>query len=254
MNDSDNTSAPARSAPSAADPNWWRQATVYQVYPRSFADYRRRRAGRHRRSHVTHPLPQGARGRRRVAEPLLSVRTGRRRLRRRRLPRRRPKLGTLEHFDALVAEAHAAGHQGDRRHRAEPHLRSARLVPGGACGRPGRARRALHLPRRAGEPASAAHRLGRRTSGAGLDPAARRPAVVPAPLRSRTTRPQLGQPRGARGLPQTLRFWSDRGVDGFRVDVAHGLAKDLNERPARHRRQSESYGGGPARSTAATRF
>ncbi len=27
----------------------------------------------------------------------------------------------------------------------------------------------------------------------------------------------------------TLRFWADRGVDGFRVDVAHGLAKDLTE-------------------------
>ncbi|GAA5230489.1 glycoside hydrolase family 13 protein [Arthrobacter cryoconiti] len=25
----------------------------------------------------------------------------------------------------------------------------------------------------------------------------------------------------------TLRFWADRGVDGFRVDVAHGLAKDM---------------------------
>ena len=27
----------------------------------------------------------------------------------------------------------------------------------------------------------------------------------------------------------TIRFWSDRGVDGFRVDVAHGIAKDLTE-------------------------
>lgn len=26
---------------------------------------------------------------------------------------------------------------------------------------------------------------------------------------------------------ETLRFWSDRGVQGFRIDVAHGLAKDL---------------------------
>jgi alpha-glucosidase len=26
-----------------------------------------------------------------------------------------------------------------------------------------------------------------------------------------------------------LRFWADRGVDGFRVDVAHGLTKDLRE-------------------------
>lgn len=27
----------------------------------------------------------------------------------------------------------------------------------------------------------------------------------------------------------TIRFWSDRGVDGFRVDVAHALKKDLSE-------------------------
>jgi alpha-glucosidase len=27
----------------------------------------------------------------------------------------------------------------------------------------------------------------------------------------------------------TLRFWSDLGVDGFRVDVAHGLVKDMSE-------------------------
>ena len=26
----------------------------------------------------------------------------------------------------------------------------------------------------------------------------------------------------------TIRFWSDHGADGFRVDVAHGLAKDLD--------------------------
>jgi alpha-glucosidase len=28
---------------------------------------------------------------------------------------------------------------------------------------------------------------------------------------------------------RTLRFWADRGVDGFRIDVAHGLRKDMSE-------------------------
>ena len=27
------------------------------------------------------------------------------------------------------------------------------------------------------------------------------------------------------------RFWSDHGTDGFRIDVAHGLAKDLESKP-----------------------
>ena len=30
---------------------------------------------------------------------------------------------------------------------------------------------------------------------------------------------------------KTLRFWSDHGADGFRIDVAHGLAKDLDSKP-----------------------
>lgn len=30
---------------------------------------------------------------------------------------------------------------------------------------------------------------------------------------------------------KTLRFWSDHGTDGFRIDVAHGLAKDVLEQP-----------------------
>jgi alpha-glucosidase len=36
-----------------------------------------------------------------------------------------------------------------------------------------------------------------------------------------------GNPEVREDFHTTLRFWSDRGVDGFRVDVAHALAKDL---------------------------
>lgn len=42
----------------------------------------------------------------------------------------------------------------------------------------------------------------------------------------------------------TLRFWADRGVDGFRIDVAHALAKDLSEPlPSQAELGSDIWGG-----------
>lgn len=38
-------------------------------------------------------------------------------------------------------------------------------------------------------------------------------------------------PRVHEDFQRTLRFWSDHGADGFRIDVAHGLAKELDDRP-----------------------
>ena len=51
--------------------------------------------------------------------------------------------------------------------------------------------------------------------------------MVPPPVRPRAARLQLGEPRGRRrSSTDILRFWLDRGVDGFRIDVAHWLNKD----------------------------
>ena len=47
------------------------------------------------------------------------------------------------------------------------------------------------------------------------------------PVRYQPTRSQLAPPRGSAEFA-TFRFWIDLGVDGFRVDVAHGLIKDLS--------------------------
>ena len=43
------------------------------------------------------------------------------------------------------------------------------------------------------------------------------------------TRALIANPEVREEFHDILRFWSDRGIDGFRVDVAHGLAKDLSE-------------------------
>ena len=166
---------------------------------------RRRRRRRHRRParhHRAPALPARPRRRRRLALA-------------RSTPRRRhdagydvadyrdvdPLFGTLADADAMLAQRPRARPQGHRRPGAQPHLRRARVVPGGAGRRPRQPRaRALHLPRRP--------RRRRRAAAEQLGVGLRRPGwtrvteadgtrpVVPAPLRHQAARLQLGAPRG----------------------------------------------------------
>ena len=170
---------------------------------------------------------------------------------RRSTPRRRPTPATTSPTTATSTrssarsptptrcsrDAHDARPPGHRRPRAQPHLRRARVVPGGAGRRPGQPRaRPLPLPRRPGRGRrAAAEQLGSRSSAARPGPASpsRRHArpVVPAPVRRRAARPQLGAPRGARRV---------------RVDPAV-LARPRRRRLPRRRRPRPGQGGRPAR-------
>ena len=87
-----------------------------------------------------------------------------------------PLFGTLADFDPMLAEAHGARAAGDRRPRAQPHLRAAHpLVPGGARGGARQPRaRTLPVPRRPGRARrAAAERLADRLRRPGLDPGRR---------------------------------------------------------------------------------
>ena len=186
---------------------WWRDAVIYQVYVRSFADGDGDGLGDLPGVISRVPVPAAAGHRRRVAEPLLPVAAGRRRLRRRRLPRRRSAVRHARRRRPADRRGARRRDPSDLRHRPQPHVRRACVVPrrrGCRAGQPGAS--ALRLPRRPGK--------GRRPATERLDERLRRPGVdagrrarwpprpvVPAPVRPQATRPRLDQPGGPRGVP-----------------------------------------------------
>ena len=142
-----------------------------------------------------------------------------------------PRLGTLADFDALVAALHGRGPEDDHRRGAQPHLRGASVVPGGAGRGAGLARTSRYLFRDGRGPAG---ETSPRTTGS---PGSAGPAWHPVGDGQwyfhyfAKEQPDLNwnNPEVRADFRTTLRFWADRGVDGFRVDVAHGLVKDMSE-------------------------
>ena len=225
-------SAQERHSPSTAAEAapWWRQAVVYQVYPRSFADADGDGLGDlpgivSRVDHLAElgvdavwlsPFYPSA-----LADGGYDVADYR---------DVDPRLGTLDDFDAMVDALHARGirivvdivpnHTSDLHEWFQEAL---------AAGR-GSAARERYI-----------FREGKGADGA--EPPTDWVSVFGGSAWERVAdgqwylhnfaieQPDLNwdHPEVRADFVRTLRFWSDRGVDGFRIDVAHMLTKDLTE-------------------------
>ncbi|MEU9499872.1 alpha-amylase family glycosyl hydrolase [Streptomyces sp. NPDC048196] len=221
--------------------DWWRQAVVYQVYPRSFADSDGDGIGdlpgvTSRLGHLADlgvdavwlsPFYPSE-----LADGGYDVADYR---------DVDPRLGTLDDFDALVTEAHRLGLKVMvdivPNHSSDQHVWFQEALRAG----PGSAARERYVFREG----KGAH---------GAEPPTDWLSCFGGPAWTRLPdgwwylhlfapqQPDFNwdNPEVRAEFRKTLRFWSDRGVDGFRVDVAHGLAKDLAA-PLRDIGTVESY-------------
>ena len=225
------TTAPSVSSRDLSDaPDWWRQAVVYQVYPRSFADSDGDGLGDIRgiTSRVPYLAELGvdaiwlspfypsdlADGGYDVAD-YRDV---------------DPRLGTLADMDELIAQLHAHGIRIVvdivPNHTSDKHVWFQEAL---AAGR-GSAARERYIFREG-------------TGVDGAEPPTDWESVFGGSAWERVadgqwylhnfdvSQPDLNwaNPEVRADFVKTLRFWSDRGVDGFRIDVAHMLTKDLTE-------------------------
>ncbi|MGN7799663.1 glycoside hydrolase family 13 protein [Leifsonia sp. 22587] len=222
-------------APSATGEDWWRQAAVYQIYPRSFADGNGDGIGDFAGvlSHLDYiqslgvdavwfsPFYPSA-----LADGGYDIDDYR---------DVDPSIGTLGEFEAIVSNLHrrnikviidlVPNHSSDRHERFREALSAA----------PGSPERARYIFRDG-------------TGDHGELPPNDWQSLFGGPAWTRVVEPDGNPGQWYLHLfaPQqpdwnwdnqdvredflsTLRFWGDRGVDGFRVDVAMALAKDLRE-------------------------
>ncbi len=220
-------------APSTDDTPWWVDAVIYQVYPRSFADSNGDGEGDllgiiDRLPYLAdlgvnaiwlspfYPSPM-ADGGYDVADPRGVD----------------PRYGTIDDVQRLIDRAH------------ELNLRViVDIVPNHVSREHPWFREALASP--AGSPARARFHVRDGTGPDGSQPPNNWHSLFTGPAWTRITEPDgrpgqwylhlfdSAQPDLNWSNPEvledsltTLRFWLDRGVDGFRVDVALGLAKDM---------------------------
>lgn len=211
--------------------NWWETAVFYQVYPRSFADSDGDGVGdldgvRHRLDYLGQlgvdalwicpvtrsPMVDGGYD---VSDPRDID----------------PLFGAMPAFDALIEAANQRG------------IRiTMDLVPNHTSSEHSWFRAALAA--QPGSPQRARYHFRDGRGPAGSEPPNNWASVFGGPAWTRVVeadgrpgqwylhifdaeQPDLNwdNPEVAADFEQTLRFWLDRGIDGFRIDVAHGMAK-----------------------------
>jgi alpha-glucosidase len=216
--------------PDRLDRDWWRQAVVYQVYPRSFADSNGDGIGDLPgiTSRVPHlaalgvdavwlsPFYPSA-----LADGGYDVDDHR---------DVDPKIGTLEQFDEMVAALHAAGIKLVvdivPNHSSNRHVWFQQALAAGP-GSPERERYVFRHGRgEHGElpPSDWTAMFGGSTWEPVGDGEWYLHLFAPEQPDWNWNHPDVREDH-----LRTLRFWADRGVDGFRIDVANSLAKDLSE-------------------------
>ena len=210
------------------DRDWWRQAAVYQIYPRSFADSNGDGIGD--LPGITSRVPYLQRlgvdavwlspfYPSALADGGYDVDDYR---------DVDPRLGTLADFDEMIAALHAAG------------IRLiVDIVPNHSSNRHVWFQEALASPK--GSPARDRYIFRDGEGPDGTEPPSDWQAMFGGSAWEPVGDGQFYLHLFAPEQPdfnwanrevrddflRTLRFWADRGVDGFRVDVAHALAKDL---------------------------
>jgi alpha-glucosidase len=217
--------------PASGDGPWWRDAVVYQVYPRSFADSDGDGMGdlpgaTARLGHLAalgvdavwlspfYPSPQHDAG-----YDVADYRDV------------EPTFGTLADADALITEAHRLGLRVFvdlvPNHTSSEHAWFRAALAAGP-GSPERGRYLFRDGRGPGgdEPPNNWHSTFGGPAWTRVTEADGSPGQWYLHLFDET-QPDLDwtNPEVRAEIEDVLRFWLDRGVDGFRIDVAHGMAK-----------------------------
>lgn len=214
----------------AVDPNWWRQAVVYQIYPRSFYDSNSDGLGDLKgiTAKVSYLKALGVDAvwlspfyPSELADGGYDVADYR---------NVDPRLGSLADFAEMTAAIHQAGMK-----------LIVDIVPNHSSNQHEWFQEALAAE--AGSAARARYIFRDGKGAKGELPPSDWTSIFGGPAWTQVTDGQWYLHLFASEQPdlnwenqeirddflKTLRFWSDRGVDGFRVDVAHALSKDLSE-------------------------